>query len=263
MTVVPLQDLSSTIAAGPRSSSRWRAARSCTTSARPRSSATGAAKRPVSCATRARKAAPVDGQLAAQICLRDAWPAPETADCDGWLLRAGQGGYNRANSRVDRPLHRRRGGARSAWPSSFYRRRGLRPRFQMTRHCRAGWSRRGTGPAWLPRGTGLLRHGQGASAARQCRPTSRCRRSRTADWLALYGAEQPPQKAAELPLILAKLPSRRAFILCRRERCTGGRRAGRSCRRRRRHRLRVDGTGVSAARRGARHAGGGRGMGGG
>lgn len=44
----------------------------------------------------------------------------------------------------------------------------------------------------------------------------------TADWLDLYRGEQPPAKAAELPPILAKLPARRAFIVCRREAAPAG-----------------------------------------
>ncbi len=44
----------------------------------------------------------------------------------------------------------------------------------------------------------------------------------TADWLDLYGSDQPAQKAAELPLILAKLPARRGFILCRRDGAPAG-----------------------------------------
>ena len=39
-----------------------------------------------------------DDLFAAQVCLRDGWPAIETLHLGGWHVRVGQGGYNRANS---------------------------------------------------------------------------------------------------------------------------------------------------------------------
>ena len=74
----------------------------------------------------------MDGLFAAQVCLRDAWPALETVELGGWLIRAGKGGYNRVNSvwsgyftgEVSLP------GAIDA-VETFYRERGLPPRFQM------------------------------------------------------------------------------------------------------------------------------------
>ncbi len=70
--------------------------------------------------------------VAAQVCLRDAWPAPESMELGGWQLRAGKGGYNRANSvwtgqfTGDVAL-----GDAIAHAEAFYRQRGLGPRFQI------------------------------------------------------------------------------------------------------------------------------------
>ncbi len=153
-------------------------------------------------------------RLAAQICLRDAWPAPQVAECDGWLLRAGQGGYNRINSVWTGRFHGDRALAIER-AEAFYRSRGLKPRFQMLDLAEpagldAELDRRGyrrelacSDMAKVVAGGALP---AGISLAEDV----------TTDWLGLYAAEQPPEKAAELPLILAGLPARRAFIICRR-----------------------------------------------
>ncbi len=164
----------------------------------------------------------MDDQLAAQLCLRDAWPSPETADLGGWQLRAGSGGYNRANS---------------VWPGrfsgrvsledaidrveTFYCERRLTPRFQVLDIARpdgldAELERRGyardlacsdmtkpIGGGAMPADTAITGDAAG-------------------DWLDLYRGEQEPKRAAELPLILPRLAPRRGFIVCRRERIPAG-----------------------------------------
>jgi ribosomal protein S18 acetylase RimI-like enzyme len=61
----------------------------------------------------------------------DAWPAAETADLDGWLLRASGGLTHRGNSVA--PLAAGTTGldARIARAEAWYRERGLRPAFQL------------------------------------------------------------------------------------------------------------------------------------
>ncbi len=157
----------------------------------------------------------MDGQLAAQICLRDAWPAPEAAECDGWILRAGRGGYNRVNSVWTGPFA---GDLPAAIEraEAFYRERRLQPRFQMLDIA---------GPAGLDAELAARGYRREldcsdmvkAVAGGAMPPDVSVADGPVAAWLDLYRAQQPADKAAELPLILAKLPERHGFILCRRE----------------------------------------------
>jgi GNAT superfamily N-acetyltransferase len=157
------------------------------------------------------------GVRAAQICLRDAWPAPVTADCYGWLLRAGQGGYNRVNSVWTGSFSGETGDLPAAIEraEAFYRGRGLKPRFQILGIVQpagldAELARRGYGRALgcadMVKAVEMRAMPVEVSARADC----------PEDWLGLYAAEQPPEKAAELPLILASLPGRHGFVLCRR-----------------------------------------------
>jgi ribosomal protein S18 acetylase RimI-like enzyme len=157
----------------------------------------------------------VDDRLTAEICLRDAWPAPETADCQGWVLRAGSGGYNRINSvwtgRFDGKLS-----AAIDAAETFYCSRGLPPRFQML-------------DIGQPEGLGQELARRGYRSELECSnmtklvagaallPAVSVAQEAAGDWLDLYLGEQPHEKAAELPRILAQLPGRRGFILCRRK----------------------------------------------
>ncbi len=162
----------------------------------------------------------VDDRLVAQLCLRDAWPAPETAECDGWQLRAGKGGYDRANSAWtgrftgDLPTA-------IARAEAFYRERGLSPRFQMLDIAQpagldAELDRRGYRSELAC--SDMAKNVAGGALPLEVSLAADV----SADWLGLCVAEQPAEKAAELPLILAKLPARRAFILCRRKGAPAG-----------------------------------------
>ena len=157
----------------------------------------------------------VDDQLAAEVCLRDAWPAPETAGCQGWLLRAGQGGYNRINS-VWTGHFTGNLAAAIEEAEAFYGARGLRPRFQMLDIAQpagldAELARRGYKQE--PACSNMTKTVIGGAVLPDVSVTPDASR----DWLDAYLGEQPAEKAAELPRILLKLPQRRGFIACRRD----------------------------------------------
>ena len=136
------------------------------------------------------------------------------AACGGWQLRAGQGGYNRVNSVWPGPFD---GSLAVAIERAerFYRAHGLSPRFQMLdiaepAQLDAELARRGYDRE-LPCSDMAKTVSDGAMP-----PEVSVSADAPADWLTFYRCSQPPEKAAELPLILAKLPERRGFILCRR-----------------------------------------------
>jgi ribosomal protein S18 acetylase RimI-like enzyme len=158
----------------------------------------------------------VDDQLAAQVCLRDAWPAPETEPLAGWQLRAGAGGYNRANSvwsgrfTGELPLE-----AAIDRAEAFYRARNLVPRFQLLDIAQPA----GLDSALAQRG--YLRDVDCSDMAKGVTPVSApagvaVTHDPPEDWIALYRSAQPPQKSVELPRILARLPSAHGFVVCRR-----------------------------------------------
>ena len=159
----------------------------------------------------------MDGLFAAQVCLRDAWPALETVELGGWLIRAGKGGYNRVNS---------------VWPGhftgemslsraieaveTFYRERGLPPRFQMLDIVqpidlervleRRGYLRElACSDMWK------------AVTATEMPPDVSVTPVAPPDWLSLFGSHQSLEKSAEYPEILKRLPVGRGFLVCRRD----------------------------------------------
>ncbi len=164
----------------------------------------------------------MDDHLAAQLCLRDAWPAPETEELGGWQLRAGKGGYNRANS---------------VWAGRFtgevslieaidraeahYRHRGLGLRFQMMDIAQ-------------PRGLDAELERRGYRRETPCSDMAKAVSDRAmptdvsvmedagADWLETYGLAQSPERQAELPLILPRLLPQRGFLVCRRNGASAG-----------------------------------------
>lgn len=158
--------------------------------------------------------------MAAQICLRDAWPAPETMHCCGWTVRAGRGGYNRANSVWTGAFD---GDLAQAVErvEAFYRERGLRPRFQVLDIA-------------APAGIDRELASRGYTSEIACSDMAKAVVGYTvptevsvtaeplAEWLDLYVAEQPAEKKAELPLIRAKLPIPHGFILCKRSGVAAG-----------------------------------------
>jgi N-acetylglutamate synthase len=153
--------------------------------------------------------------LAAEICLRDAWPAIERVDLVGWMLRAGMNGYNRTNS---------------VWPGrftggidlgtaidrveAFYGERGLPSRFQVLQS---------TAPAHLDRALeerGYRRETDCSTLAKPVTATvmpDNVAVTARADpaWLEIYAAGQSPRRATEVHAILARLPMPRAFFVTR------------------------------------------------
>lgn len=153
--------------------------------------------------------------LAAQLCLRDAWPGLETFDVGGWRLRASRGGYNRANSvwpgafdgtlSLDAAIDR---------AEAFYRSRGFVPRFQML------------GIA-VPAGLDAALAIRGYRRETDCSdlekavlpvampPEASLSEDVTDEWSAVYAPAQPPEKRAEYPAIAASLTHPHAFIVAR------------------------------------------------
>lgn len=157
------------------------------------------------------------GPLAAEICLRDAWPAPESLDLGGWRLRAGVGGYNRANSvwtgqftgeiSVNNAIDQ---------VEAFYRQRNLPARFQVL-------------PNGEPAGLDRLLEERGYRAQHDCLLLSKPATGGTPlletaltvdptrEWLDVYVPEQRPPKATEVPSILARLTVPHRFIVARKD----------------------------------------------
>ncbi len=162
----------------------------------------------------------MDDRFAAQICLRDAWPAPETADCGGWQLRAGRGGYNRVNS-VWTGRFSGDPAAAIGQAETFYRSRGLPPRFQMLDTAEPADLDADLAERGYRRALDCSDMAK-AVAARAMPADVSVTAEAPGDWLDLYCAEQPPEKAMELRHILPKLPPRHGFILCRRNGAPAG-----------------------------------------
>ena len=154
--------------------------------------------------------------LAAEICLRDAWPPVEHEEVSGWQLRAISGGYNRANSvwpgvftevfSLDEAIDR---------AEAFYRKRNLPPRFQMLRTAE---------PADLDEALAKRGYASEIECSVLQKPVTPVAmpaevafgNQPTPGWLDLYVANQPPQRAAEYRYILVRVPPSRAFLTAKR-----------------------------------------------
>jgi N-acetylglutamate synthase len=153
--------------------------------------------------------------LAAEIALRDAWPAAEAVGLGGWRLRAMSGGYNRTNSvwpgafSGSMPLERAIEQA-----EAFYTERGLRPCFQVLDSAR-------------PHGLDAALAARGYLQDRRCvlmaktvqlvatSPDTVISADATDDWLSVYLSDQDAVRAGECPRIFAGLPPARAFLVHR------------------------------------------------
>jgi GNAT superfamily N-acetyltransferase len=149
---------------------------------------------------------------AAERCLAEAWPAPETVHVGGWRVRLGKGGYGRVNSvwavaPPDKALD-----AAIAEVEAIYRRQRLPARFLISA---------GSVPAGL--GTALAERGYAvetpcaimAKAVVSQAVPSAVRLSATAgeDWISIYRQSLTPERAAELPLILPRIPRPHVFAV--------------------------------------------------
>jgi GNAT superfamily N-acetyltransferase len=148
-----------------------------------------------------------------------AWPARETADIDGWLWRYSGGGSQRANSVSPLIFCGADADAAIAQAEARYRARGAAPMFQV---CHVGE------PADLD--ARLQRRGYRmqepcTALARNIAPDASAAHdadieigdSPSEDWLSVYLAGITPSRRELAPMILARVPAPRAFLLLRDE----------------------------------------------
>lgn len=152
--------------------------------------------------------------LAANVCLRDAWPAPEWVEVGGWRLRAARGGYNRVNS-VWPAMFDGSVGVETAIDrvEAFYREHGLPACFQVLENAQpsdldARLDRRGYG-----RRDACFLMTKAVSAGVSAGPGISASDAASTDWLDVYLPAQSPAKADELPGILERLTGPRAFLV--------------------------------------------------
>ena len=146
-----------------------------------------------------------------------AWPALETADADGWLWRYSGGGSQRANSVSPLAFRGADAEAAIAEVEARYRARGSRPMFQI---CDVNV------PADLDER--LQRRGYRlqepcTALAKSIRPAARAGADADIEigdapseaWLSVYLAGITPSRRDLAPMILARVPAPRAFLLLR------------------------------------------------
>jgi N-acetylglutamate synthase len=143
-----------------------------------------------------------------------AWPAPESADIDGWLWRYGSGGSLRANSVST--LEFAGGDIATAifLAERRYRARGAPARFTITEVSE---------PADLDARLAALGYVRGEDHVTMLKEVAATREEGavtlsarpTPQWLSVYMSGLGPRRAAVAPTILARLPERRMFFACR------------------------------------------------
>jgi ribosomal protein S18 acetylase RimI-like enzyme len=150
------------------------------------------------------------------------WPAPETADIDGWLWRYASGGSLRANSvatlafhggNVDAPIRaaEQRYGARGA-PCRFTICDASEPAALDDRLAALGYER-GAEHVTMAKAIDIARSAGSAGVASMDVELSA---DPTPEWLAIYLAGLAPDRREAAPMLLAGLPARRAYFSCRR-----------------------------------------------
>jgi N-acetylglutamate synthase len=155
----------------------------------------------------------------------DAWPALETAECDGWLWRSSGGGSKRANSVAT--LAFTGGDLDTAIDAAIeegerrYRARGQLVRFQVEEiGAPTGLTERLLGRGYaLEETTVNMAKSIAPQAAALARGDGGCSVSNapTLDWLAVYLSAITPDRRVINEEIVHGVPKPRAFILCRHE----------------------------------------------
>ena len=140
-----------------------------------------------------------------------AWPAPETADINGWLWRYASGGSLRANSVSTLEFAGGDIGAAILLADRRYRARGAPARFTVTevsepadldaRLAAFGYARGEDHVTMLKEVAATRDEGAVTLSARP-----------TPQWLSVYLSGLGPGRAAVAPRILARLPERRMFF---------------------------------------------------
>ena len=144
------------------------------------------------------------------------WPAPETADIDGYLWRYASGGSLRANSVAALAFTGSDPQRAIDDAARRYHARGAVARFTLTcvsepadldaRLAARGYARGEEHVTMLKR----------IAASPGNSPNVACAQAYDSHWLAVYLAGLGPGRAAAAPAILARLPPRRMFFACRR-----------------------------------------------
>src|SRR5262249_30865384 len=145
-----------------------------------------------------------------------AWPAPETADIDGWLWRYASGGSLRANSVATLDFTGGDVAAAISIAERRYRDRGAPVRFTITevsepagldaRLARLGYARGEDHVTMLKEIAATREEG---AVTRSAQPTQ--------EWLSVYLSGLGPGRAEVAPAILSRLPARRMFFAFRRD----------------------------------------------
>jgi len=143
-----------------------------------------------------------------------AWPAPETADIDGWLWRYASGGSLRANSVSTLAFTGGDIAAAISLAERRYRAKGAPVRFTITDVSE---------PADLDARLAALGYARGEDHVTMLKEVAATREEGavtlspqpTPQWLSVYLSGLGPGRAEAAPRILARLPQRRMFFACR------------------------------------------------
>jgi N-acetylglutamate synthase len=142
------------------------------------------------------------------------WPAPETADVEGWLWRYASGGSLRANSVSTLRFHGADFGAAARDAEHRYRAKGAACRFTITEVSE---------PADIDARLAARGYARGEDHVTMAKEIARSIGAPsdllfypepTPEWLAVYLSGLSPNRREVAPAILAGLPARRAFFSC-------------------------------------------------
>ena len=142
-----------------------------------------------------------------------AWPAPETADIDGWLWRYASGGSLRANSVSTLQFAGSDIAAAIFLAERRYRSKRAPARFTITEVSE---------PADLDARLAALGYARGEDHVTMLKEVATTHEEGavtlnaqpTQEWLSVYLSGLGPGRAAVAPTILARLPQRRMFFAC-------------------------------------------------
>ena len=144
------------------------------------------------------------------------WPALETADIDGWLWRYASGGSLRANSVA--ALAYSGAGVESAIAEAEgrYRTKGAPCRFTIAEVSEPGDLDQRLEALGYARSEDHVTMAKDVDPAATIPADIEVTANPTPEWLAVYLSGVGPDRKAIAPTILAGLPTRRAYLACRR-----------------------------------------------
>jgi ribosomal protein S18 acetylase RimI-like enzyme len=142
------------------------------------------------------------------------WPAPETADIDGWLWRYASGGSLRANSVSTLSFRGTDIEAAVRYAERRYRAKGAPCRFTLAEVSE---------PADIDARLAAMGYERGEDHVTMAKPIARSMPAPAdvvlsadpaPEWLAVYLSGLAPNRREVAPAILAGLPARRAYFAC-------------------------------------------------